>query len=105
MISLIVSGDFYVIYYYSTKYLNPTVCVLPRNFLAKQTQNHIEALRQSHFNGTIMYPLNTIQTKAVSGIFKKIEEEQSSSYIFSRELLRLYFIELIHVITKMTRPL
>ncbi len=72
-------------------------CVFTKEFLSKsKTGFLIDELPVFLPNSDFVYQLNDEQYQAIELIFKKMDSELSSDYVFKYDLLRNYLMELIH---------
>ena len=72
-------------------------CVFTKEFLGKaKTGFNIADLPIYQPNSDFVYQLNDEQFTETELIFKKMDREMSSEYVFKYDLLRNYVIELIH---------
>jgi len=72
-------------------------CVFTKEFLSKsKTGLIIDELPIYQPNNDFVYQLNDEQYGGIETIFKKMDTELSSDYVFKYDLLRNYVLELIH---------
>jgi AraC family transcriptional regulator, transcriptional activator of pobA len=72
-------------------------CVFTKEFLSKSKIGLlIDDFPIYQFNSDFVYQLNDEQYLEIETIFKKMDAELSSDYVFKYDLLRNYVLELIH---------
>lgn len=71
-----------------------------KNFLPEKTLKNLQVLPIFQNDGRALYLLNQQQNQQVAGILEKLMKEKNSDYVFSKDLMRTYLIELIHCIVK-----
>ncbi len=72
-------------------------CVFTKEFMSKtKTGLLIDELPIYQPNSDFIYQLTNVQYKALELIFKKMDGELSSEYVYKYDLLRNYIVELIH---------
>jgi AraC family transcriptional regulator, transcriptional activator of pobA len=72
-------------------------CVFTKEFLSKsKTGLLIDDFPIYQYNSDFVYQLNDEQYLEIETIFKKMDLELSSDYVFKYDLLRNYVLELIH---------
>jgi len=76
-------------------------CIFKEAFFTEKMRGNINALPMFKAGGKPSYSLDKAQTKLISGIFKKMLDEEGSDYEFKSDLLRNYVTELIHHALKM----
>lgn len=72
-------------------------CVFTKEFLSKsKTGINIEELPIYQPSSDFIYQLDDIQFNEIEALFKKMDGELSSDYIYKYDLIRNYVLELIH---------
>ncbi|TDS11728.1 helix-turn-helix domain-containing protein [Sphingobacterium paludis] len=72
-------------------------CVFTKEFLSKsKTGLNIEELPIYQPGSDFVYELNDSQFIEIEAVFKKMDAELSSDYVYKYDLLRTYVLELIH---------
>lgn len=76
-------------------------CIFKEGFFTERMRGSMNEFPMFAPGGKPSYLLNKTQDKEVSQIFKKMQEEIGSDYMFKYDLLRNYVMELIHYALKM----
>lgn len=75
-------------------------CIFTEGFFSGQLRGSIQEFPMFAPGGKPAYSLDEAQDKQVSQIFKKMQEEISSDYMYKYDLLRNYVTEIIHYALK-----
>jgi len=73
-------------------------CVFTENFLSKDKSGMVlDSLPLFQPGGLPIFTINTGEFTEVEHLFKKIESELSSDYVYKFDLIRAYVLELLHL--------
>lgn len=80
-------------------------CIFTEGFFSGQLRGSIQEFPMFAPGGKPAYSLDEAQDKQVSQIFKKMQEEINSDYMYKYDLLRNYVTEIIHYALKVQLPI
>jgi hypothetical protein len=75
-------------------------CIIREAFLSKIFRKNIHRLPMFTQGGQHEYQLASEQYNLLSSIFRKLQEETSSSYLYKDDLIRNYISQIIHIALK-----